>query len=796
MFSFVKSLFLSVPSDDTSSSDLEHEPLSVPHTASKSNRASMSKSSTSSSEDEESVHSEDDNTDVSSEPPEIRSQIAHPEARGHSARKSVLDGSSSAQQHASVVDLSTQQAGSDSHRYKGALYLVEGVEFRCLMEDCEAMVGEATVTFQPADSKTSKRPAPLTVKLSQLTSLRQHLVNAFQFIVRTPQGDGGTEYGFQLSTIESTFRLRMALYGSLVRIATPIIDVECAVAEYDTKAREFVILSKSATVQLLASPSGRDYYLTVADEQSLSAAGSSPTERNFFFVDYLSKEMQIWPSPSTNQITFWGVHYRKLDVAKTMFMLEIDPASVGEASTNIFFEKLAIILQDRSFVRSKRESNGGEEDIFMEDDGFDVGRLTDESTHREWKGGRSSTCHRRSSYYDAETGGSDGDDDDDNDQQLYNPGVYPMYSSNVSSDTLVHRFMEVGTDRTFVCRGDLSDPFTRSSMHHSKHDASRLQLKVYKKEEGAGEDVLESVGVIDGKKFSYKGQTFAPSKGLLHQQEKKLLLVPEGDTEGKVFMMDLEAESVVQQWDADNTAISTMFPTFKKGQASLDPTFLCANPRQLFLMDTRANNGCAKATSYAYSTNPQLTVGATDNEGHILVGSRLGELRLFDGTANAKGDFKRAKTLLQTIKEPITAVDVNRDGSWILATTKTFLVVFPTRLAGSTKTGFETALGQQKPAPRYLMLTAEDMVKYQITDITFAPAKFDAEEESIVTSTGNMAVVWDFGTVKRGKPFYSVRFAEDSIKDVQITADSSNVVVAYPTAIGLFGTEKRRVEGV
>lgn len=48
------------------------------------------------------------------------------------------------------------------------------------------------------------------------------------------------------------------------------------------------------------------------------------------------------------------------------------------------------------------------------------------------------------------------------------------------------------------------------------------------------------------------------------------------------------------------------------------------------------------------------------------MGSRLGALRLFDGEANAKGDFKRAKTLLETIREPITAVDVTRDGAWIV----------------------------------------------------------------------------------------------------------------------------------
>lgn len=111
------------------------------------------------------------------------------------------------------------------------------------------------------------------------------------------------------------------------------------------------------------------------------------------------------------------------------------------------------------------------------------------------------------------------------------------------------------------------------------------------------------------------------------------------------------------------------------------------------------------------------------------------------------------------------------------ATTKTFLVIFCTRLVGTGKTGFETALGQKKPPPRYLMLTPDDLVKYQITEIDFAPAKFDAEEDSIVTSTGNMAVVWDFGTVKRGKPIYSIRFANNAIKDVQIATNSESVVV-------------------
>lgn len=98
-------------------------------------------------------------------------------------------------------------------------------------------------------------------------------------------------------------------------------------------------------------------------------------------------------------------------------------------------------------------------------------------------------------------------------------------------------------------------------------------------------------------------------------------------------------------------------------------------------------------------------------------------------------------------------------------------------MAGTGKTGFESALGQFKPKPRYLQISADDIMKYNINDLNFTPAKFDADEESIVTTSGNMAVVWDMGTVKRGRPVYSVRFATDAIKDAKIVADSVNVVV-------------------
>eukprot|EP01068_Selenidium_serpulae_P014680 Selendium_serpulae@DN6126_c0_g1_i4.p3 len=127
----------------------------------------------------------------------------------------------------------------------------------------------------------------------------------------------------------------------------------------------------------------------------------------------------------------------------------------------------------------------------------------------------------------------------------------------------------------------------------------------------------------------------------------------------------------------------------------------------------------------------------------------------------------------------------------VVATMKTYLVVFPTKLAGSEKTGFTTALGKQKPAPRYLRLRPEDIAQYELTDIQFSAAKFSEDGSGIVTSTGNIAVIWSLNSIRRGKPTYSLHPTTNYIKDVRL-ADDTSVVVAYPTGVGLFGTQKRR----
>ena len=56
--------------------------------------------------------------------------------------------------------------------------------------------------------------------------------------------------------------------------------------------------------------------------------------------------------------------------------------------------------------------------------------------------------------------------------------------------------------------------------------------------------------------------------------------------------------------------------------------------------------------------------------GYVVVGSQDGQIRLYNGK-----QFTRANTAVPGLGAPITSVDVTYDGKWILATTKSYLMV-------------------------------------------------------------------------------------------------------------------------
>ena len=89
------------------------------------------------------------------------------------------------------------------------------------------------------------------------------------------------------------------------------------------------------------------------------------------------------------------------------------------------------------------------------------------------------------------------------------------------------------------------------------------------------------------------------------------------------------------------------------------------------------------------------------------------------------------------------------------------------------KTGFEHRMGKEKPNPTKLMIRPKDIAKHAIKNVSFKPARFNnytsaGEESSIVTSTGDFLITWNFKKIKRGQLFdYQIKKLDTNPVDNQ-----------------------------
>jgi len=144
----------------------------------------------------------------------------------------------------------------------------------------------------------------------------------------------------------------------------------------------------------------------------------------------------------------------------------------------------------------------------------------------------------------------------------------------------------------------------------------------------------------------------------------------------------------------------------------------------------------------------------------MAIGSAKGEIRLFSrDTLTKKTDplarVNGAKTNLPGMGDPILGIDATEDADWILATCKNYLLLIPTQFSKANKVtnGFKAPMGKNKPVPRRLQLSPEDVRKMG-GNVSFTPAKFNIgmdKERSIVTSSGPFIITWNFRKVKQNK---------------------------------------------
>ncbi|KAH7647397.1 hypothetical protein FG379_003064 [Cryptosporidium bovis] len=357
----------------------------------------------------------------------------------------------------------------------------------------------------------------------------------------------------------------------------------------------------------------------------------------------------------------------------------------------------------------------------------------------------------------------------------------PVRRTKSKHSSLSHKYLLIGHEHTFVGRADRKSNKSEIAVFKNfEYEESNYTL---------GGTPARNISVM--KNVEYNNQNILPVSGQLHNCETQMLFLSETDP-NHVYQMDLENEKILRRWDADGLPISCLGLSNKDSQYTPVPTFLGLSNNALFVMDSRIKDNSNRFTSKLYRSNVLFSSLATDKDGHILLGNDLGELRLYDGTINRDGEFKKAKTLLNSFSSPILSVDVTRNGNWILATTKNCIYLYPvceqSQDYENVRNGFVTSL-KNKPPSRKLKLKPEDIYHYRITDVNFTPARFDQSQDSngnfaetkIISSIDNLVIVWDFEAIKRGNLYaYSIKEVEYKVDDCSTFYNSSDsVVLAY-----------------
>ncbi|KAF2876714.1 VID27 cytoplasmic protein-domain-containing protein [Massariosphaeria phaeospora] len=290
-----------------------------------------------------------------------------------------------------------------------------------------------------------------------------------------------------------------------------------------------------------------------------------------------------------------------------------------------------------------------------------------------------------------------------------------------------------------------------------------------------------------------KGKAFNPNKVMLHAEDQNMIL-QNLDNPNALYRMDLETGKVVDEWKVhDDIPVKVFAPEKKFAQMSGEQTFLGLSSNALFRVDPRlSGNKLVDDQLKQYATKNAFSAAATTEKGHIAVASEKGDIRLFDRLGI------NAKTLIPALGDPIIGMDVSADGRWVLATTRTYLLLIDALQQGGKndgKLGFEKAFAKDdKPQPRRLALTPSHVAQFQHetkAPISFTPARFnislDDKESTIISATGPFIVTWSMKRVlqNRKDPYNIKRYAEEVKADNFKFGSDKNLIIALPNEVDM-----------
>ncbi|PIL37131.1 hypothetical protein GSI_00823 [Ganoderma sinense ZZ0214-1] len=313
-------------------------------------------------------------------------------------------------------------------------------------------------------------------------------------------------------------------------------------------------------------------------------------------------------------------------------------------------------------------------------------------------------------------------------------------------------------DRSYVVREDKIGVFSHTGHNSVKYYAS-----------------ISNVATPEGK-------TFSPRHVMLHDQDTKMILMNPNQPHS-LYNLDIERGKVVEEWKVhDDITVDHIAPDNKFAQMTPEQTVVGISHNALFRIDPRVSGTKMVDSQYKQYVSKNAFSGvATTEGGKLAVASEKGDIRLFDSIG------KNAKTALPPLGDPILGIDVTADGRWIVATTKTYLLLIDTLIGEGRYTGqlgFDRSFpANAKPIPRRLQLRAEH-VAYMDHSVAFTPARFNQgegkEENAIVTSTGQYVVAWDFAKVKKGQldKYEIKKYDQLVVQDNFKFGDDKEIIVA------------------
>ncbi|KAM0687881.1 Vacuolar import and degradation protein 27 [Conglomerata obtusa] len=365
-----------------------------------------------------------------------------------------------------------------------------------------------------------------------------------------------------------------------------------------------------------------------------------------------------------------------------------------------------------------------------------------------------------------------------NNVNQYNNDDYEGVFESSSDDENKNGYLCIGNDnKAFVSRGGVINVFD-VERDRIKHLTNITDINNIAQKNNYFNN-LENNKHINSQK-----QNNAVHKMIQHNDS--LLILNDTNAE-KLIKMDLNEGRVVEEWDLKRN-VNDYFNAKKLHGGN---ELVGINDYSLFQIDPRVKDKIVLENNY--KTKNEFTCGMSTKEGYLAIGSKKGDLRLYD-----KLD-KRAKILLHGYGDEILGVDVTGDGNFVVCTCKSYLLLYIISSWSGKKDGknindniHNNINNDGKPVPIRLQLKNEHL-NYINETINFTPAKFSHNNENIVTSTGRFVLSWNLKDILEGRVYdYCIKKCKDIVLADDFGLGSENIVVSTAKEVRVLDRVKMR----